>query len=336
MSRSRLALLCAFPLILMGCWAYKSIKPHKATTDDLEVEATRVGMIGVVRAGELSLELDIRVKKPLIGYVMGLAAERGPACGGGVMPYRIFQEGTWIQGGRIAADPRLELFGSSKLGCIFGHDEVEERGLLRDVPTVLDLKILGGKPDGSSYCIRVPVAHSTEPDEWEYMPSWFMGMGYRLQGFSRMVGRLDWSGAIVFRLGRWLGPVRLRAELGYWLSREDIEDASRRRKVHFVPSAIAADAFVLRLGQSGIGVELGYELTTVIPNSSVDGPVYLHGPRLGLKYLKYPRPPDWPAFRTKEEGQSFGIEFYFTYLLGEGDAAGALGFGVAIVGDYGF
>jgi hypothetical protein len=305
------------------------------TTDDLEVEVTRVKLNDIAKNSTLGLELNIRAKKPLVVHVMGLDSAQGTDCSGGVMPFRIYREGIRSQDERITGVPRLELLGPGELGLFFRQSEIEERDLLRKSSAMLDLKIMGGEQDDSSDCVRLPIAQSTEPDEWEYMPSWFVGLGYRLQGFSRTVGWLDWSGAFVFRLGRWLGPVRLRAELGYWLSRADVDGDSRRR-LHFVPAAIAADVSILRTGQSGIGIELGYELTTVIPDSAADDPVYLHGPRLGLKYTKYKRPPDWPAFRAREDGQSFGVEFYVTYLLGDDDSAGAFGFGVAIVGDYGF
>jgi hypothetical protein len=256
------------------------------------------------------------------GAVLGtprLTLQGSTPCGGGL-------DASVFSMARAEAEPRPEGAGSTpepeheatpltgEIVMGFERADIERLRLLR-APTVLDVPVL--HPDGSPpSCLRLPVVRDAQTPGWERDPSLSFGYGFRL---GIPVDRIYGVGTIpqfMIRVGPWLGPVRLRAELGIGGA------AAIARNPNLVgysyTGGVAADVLLFDYRRFGLGLGVAYDATSIDFGSNVkaysqEGTGYrglIHGPRAGLTFALLPEPPLGPAFAARPNSASGSIELY--------------------------
>jgi hypothetical protein len=196
----------------------------------------------------------------------------------------------------------------------FDRKELEEGRLLRE-PTALDFPLL--HPDGSPpSCLRLSVVRDGRTAEWERNPILSLGYGFRVAIPFDRIYNVDAIPQFMLRVGPWLGPVRLRAELGIGGA------AATARNPNLVgysySGGVAADVLLLDVRRFGLGFEAAYDVTSINFGSNVkaysqEGTGYrglIHGPRAGLTFSLLPEPPVSPAFAARPNSASGSIELY--------------------------
>jgi hypothetical protein len=256
-----------------------------------------------------------------------LASATSAPCSGGIRP-------------RATADVRVsgrpDALPTGSLEVSFARDAVDRNGLLWRKPTVLDMTVLyAGAPAG---CLRMPLVEAGAAPEWMDVPTWSFGMGFRLFAPLHRIYGVDAASMFVLRFGRWLGPVRLRAELagGGALANE----TNANLVGYSYGAGLLADYLLLSAGRFGLGVAVGYDLTGISFAANIDsfshdgagfaGPIY--GPRAGLSFAWIPQPPPGSAFRARPDARSITLEIFGAALSSQdqGAATGALWFMLSV------
>jgi hypothetical protein len=195
-----------------------------------------------------------------------LAFAADAPCGEGRAHTAIAVDGvtTWARPVVVAAGHVVEIAFPLRVPL---DDEVTDPA---PVATAVDL--LARTPGEAAICERVPLPAAAS---WHKIGRWSWGASVRLESAILLLS----SSSVVARVGRWLGPLRLGAELG----------VSLRRCVPCfsalylgAPAALTAQVMpALRFG-AALGLEVAY---TVRPLwGPEDGDHYLlHGPRITLR-----------------------------------------------------
>jgi hypothetical protein len=183
-------------------------------------------------------------------------------------------------------------------------------------PLVVDVAVLRTDGDRARECLRVPIVEGSAEPEWIQDPRWSAGFTFGvLVPFERVYGVAAVPG-FALRLGPWLGPLRVRTELGWggaWArsSNPNLVGYSYR-------GTLLLDTLVFHAGPFGLGVAAGYDVSAItfrpnVEGLSHDGDGYkglYHGPRAGLLFAFVPPVPKGPAFRARPDASSVALEVY--------------------------
>jgi hypothetical protein len=179
---------------------------------------------------------------------------------------------------------------------------------------VTDASVLTGAPADDSRCVRLPL--QSPGGRLQRRGGWSAGYSLRLDQ--------SWVEGVsgVARLGRWLGPVRVGAELG----------AGARRCPNCpsplyvsAPVALTIEAIVAARSGIGLGFELAYTARPMIGPDAGDR-YLLFGPRLALRFVSAaPREGGLPG-GPQQRYSSFDV------LIARETAAGVNHWAATIVG----
>jgi hypothetical protein len=200
----------------------------------------------------------------------------------------------------------------------FRRDELDRRGLLSREPTALDFPVLRADGSVGRACARVPLVEPRDEPEWIEDPRWSGGMTFSVLVPFERIYRVSAAPTFAFRFGRWLGPTRVRAELGW--GGASAQNPNPNLVGYSYRAALVADALIAHAGQFGVGVAAAYDvmgisLTQNIARLSDEGEGFqgfLHGPRAGLLFALLPPVPIGPAFRARPDTASATLELFAT------------------------
>jgi hypothetical protein len=204
---------------------------------------------------------------------------------------------------------------AGRFALTFRRLEVDGGAPLWSQPTALDFSVVhaDGKPPS---CLRVPVVEQADTAEWEQVPRFSFGYGWRNAINTRRIYGGVYGSLFVVRFGPWIGPVRLRAELAVGGT---IADASNANLLSYAyGGGLLADYLLFSTGQFGLGVAAGYDVTGYSFSANVDalshdGAGYqglTHGPRGGLLFELLPPPAPGTAFRARPDATSGSLEVF--------------------------
>jgi hypothetical protein len=278
--------------------AYVPLEPHHARSDQVDAEITRV------RASQfwqvLSPTVTVTARGPLRLESAQLADAGAAPCGGGLQ----------------AAPTALRLDpGESALELTFGGPALGPGGWLASRPAAVDLHLRPESPGAAGDCVRLPLVNTATSAEWEY-PSfgWSLGLGARLLAPTQAVGDLvgGWGGVLPIRLGHWLGPVRLSAEL--LVGRMGAADGAHARHINLLGTAAVAGVLLARGPRSALSLDAAYELFDGRPGPrAVDDPAphsFIHGPRAALRLDLLAPANQLAGFRGQPPRTSLSFELF--------------------------
>jgi hypothetical protein len=299
-------LLVALCLTGFSCAsAYSSVTPHTAKLRDADVAVEEVILFShaatsmgpaVYVSGRYHSEPNVT-----FGYPQ-LAPMSGPPCGGGTMASALVLHAEGMQAGTIAASGT------------FAASFVRSATVLRE-PTALDIPIRYAN-GAAGICLRVPVVEGRGDVQWARLPSYSWGFGFQVLVPFRRIYDVAAVPQLSFRAGPWIGPFRIRADLALGGA------AARARNPNLVGYAfgggILADTLMLSVGQFGLGVAAGYDVTAITFDANVralsnDGAGYrglIHGPRGGLLFELLGEPAIEPAFKRRRDSESATLEVF--------------------------
>lgn len=315
------------PLILASCRTpYAPLTPHTASADGVTAS--------VIRVGEESLGKPVTIVEvkfaggelPPLGDAW-LAPRGSPPCETGVKAVGVHPD-AWF------AWPNVREIA-------FPGDVVEQSGLMRAVPTVIDVDILPSSLAGARRCLRLPVAEAQPQPEWIAPSRWFLGMNVQtvhpVGGAYADIGNgllIDFYGGVV------VGPARLRLEWLFGQSRTTRPPPAGFDEVNavFLGGALALEMFPIRLGSFGLGLNAGYQWLLTDFNASVGsnewneyrygGP---RGPRVMLRLARVPPPPRWPGFSNRKDGWAMSVDLIAARWSGLGPPpATTIGIGIGM------
>ncbi|MEP6652607.1 MAG: hypothetical protein ABJA82_04580 [Myxococcales bacterium] len=126
---------------------------------------------------------------------------------------------------------------------------------------------------GATSCLRLPLPHAGTGVQKRSAWSW--GGGVRAEP----PAELGYSA--VARLGRWVGPLRVGAEVGGSLR----GCGGCRSELYLgLPAALTAEVVAAARAGLGAGLELAYVIRPIVGTGNGDG-YWLHGPRLTLRLV---------------------------------------------------
>ena len=261
--------------------------------------------------GAVALQGSYRKEQGVTLAVPRLAPDGAAPCSAGVPASTTLWADDSASGS--SSDPTSNATQAGSMMAIFRRDGVDRLGLLR-APTALDVAVF--RQDGSHDCLRLPVVvRATEP-EWSEHPVFSWGVGVDLFVPFRPIYAADAASMFVFRMGPWVGPVRLRSELGLGGAFEKNTNANLVSYV--LRAGIVLDALVVHTGRFGLGVSAGYDtmafsLRPNVEDLSHQGEGYqglIHGPRAGLSFALLPQVPPGPAFDARPDTTSATFELF--------------------------
>jgi hypothetical protein len=277
--------------------AYLPLEPHHARTDQVDAEITRV------RASQfwqvLHPTVAVTARAPLRVDSAKLADAGEAPCSDGLLAAR--------------TPLRLDA-GESALELTFSGPALGPGGWLASRPAAVDLQLRSDLVSGGD-CVRLPLVNTATSAEWEY-PSfgWSLGLGARLVVPTQAMGDLvgGWGGVLPIRLGHWLGPVRLSAEL--LVGRMGAADTSRDRHVNLLGIAAVAGVPLARGPRAALSLDAGYDLLDAQGGPRrVEDPAphtLLHGPRAALRLDLLTPPNQLPGFRGQPPRGSLSFELF--------------------------
>jgi len=337
-SRGRLAAVLAAAALSVGCSGsrpYRATTPHVGSAAGAAVDArviwTQPASESYPPSGLVNVRAVYQLRPGTALTSPRLAPAASAPCEDGVRPRATAD---------LGAPERPDALAAGSLGIAFPRDAVDRDGLLWARPTALDLTVLyAGAPAG---CLRTPLVEQGAAPEWSDVPAWSFGMGLRVLAPLHRIYGVDAASMFVVRLGRWLGPVRLRAELagGGALA----QGTNANLTGYSYGAGLLADYLLFSVRRFGLGAMLGYDFTGIsfAPNigsfshdgAGFAGPIY--GPRAGLSLGLIPEPPPGTAFRSRADARSTTLEIFGAALSsqGSGGATAALWFMLSV--DAGF
>src|SRR5258708_17238487 len=96
--------------------------------------------------------------------------------------------------------------------AVFLRDAVDRLGLLRE-PTVLDVALF--HEGGGTDCIRVPIIVEPDHPQWSESPVFSVGIAIDMFFPFQKMYEVEAASMFVLRMVPWIGPLRLRSEIGY-------------------------------------------------------------------------------------------------------------------------
>ncbi len=153
------------------------------------------------------------------------------------------------------------------LTALFRRDAIDEHGLLSKEPTMLDVIVVRGLKGGQD-CLRVPLVVDPTRPEWSETPSASFGYAFSLFAPFRRIYAADAAPMLNLRGGPFVGPVRLRAELGVGGAFEKNRNANL--VAYSYHAGLLVDSLLLHAERFGLGVGAGYDLTGLTLSANVD------------------------------------------------------------------
>jgi len=306
MSRSLAAL---GGIVLVGCVrSYSPGAPRSATSGRARVSmeqlitappgsiAPNVG--GVVIRAHYAAAPDETLGTP------HLAPTSLPPCSGGVAAVSVSYNGL-----------------TSTLGAIFEGDAVEREHLFDEQPTVLDVAVY--RNSGGRGCLRIPLVEDVKEPSWYDRPVFSLGWDASIAVPFRRVDDVSAIPLVNLRFGPWIGPVRLRSELG--IGGAFMRSQNPNLTVYALRTGLLLDTLVLSAGRFGLGAAIGYDVVALdvgyqIRDFSHAGAGFhgiAQGPRAGLSFELLPFTPAGGAFVERPDSASGSIEIYAGALHGD-------------------
>ena len=231
--------------------------PIVADQDDRHAEVSAIVVAGAPTGYVVHLQL--RAPGALRAARLG-SSSAVPCAGSGPNAATIEVDGALhVERPLLLANHTLDLRLGFPSEALFGPRDMHRDGFL-------DLEI---EAAGRRGCMRIPLVG--DAITWRKVSRWSAGWDL---GFYPPF-------SLGFSLGRWLGPVRLGAEVG--ASSYQCSACARGAGYLLLPVSVTAESYLY----SGMGVGLGLALAyDGVPGFAVAGrkdAVFLHGPRAGLK-----------------------------------------------------
>lgn len=291
-------------LVVASCRVpYAPLAPHAASVDNISAS--------VVRVGEQTLgppHVIVQVKfaggdVPAIGDVW-LAPRASAPCQTGARA--------------VAVGPDAWFAWPDVREMAFPRNEVDARGLMFGVPTVIDLDILPSSLAGERRCLRLPVAEAQPRPEWAASSRWFLGTG--VQSVHPQGGAYaDIGDGFLIDLhgGIWVGPARLRLDWLFGQSGTPRPPPAGYDSIvaELLGGALSLELFPIRMGRFGLGLNVGYEWLFTNFHAEQDGNEWdeydfsgPRGPRAMLRLGRVPSPSRWPGFSNRKDGWAISVD----------------------------
>lgn len=330
----RIALLFAAAALSVGCTGsrlYRATSPHVGRAAGAAVDArviwTQPAAESHPPSGLVNLRAVYKLHQGTALTSPRLALATSGPCEDGIPPTATAD---------VGSPERPDALQAGSLGITFARDAVDRDGLLWAKPTVLDLTVLYARAPAA--CLRTPLVEAGAPHEWSDVPIWSLGMGLRVLAPLHRIYGVDAASMFVLRFGRWLGPIRLRAELagGGALAHETNANLTG----YSYGAGLLADYLLFSVRRFGLGATVGYDFTGIsfaanIVSFSHDGAGFagpIYGPRAGLSFGWIPEPPPGSAFRSRPDARSTTLEVFGAALSSQdsGTATAALWFMLSV------
>jgi hypothetical protein len=274
---------------------------HVAHSRDASIEATHLATLpgsaiyppvgGIVVEGKYSNSSETS----LGGGRISAASE--PPCSGGVATSTLYtsaDEGTFVAG--------------------FHRDSIDRQGLLAREATSLDVTVLDR--NATPQCVRVPMVVDPKTPEWSQSPIFSFGYGIDVLVPFHPIYAVDAASMFVVRMGPWIGPVRLRTELG--IGGALMRNPNANLVGYAYRAGLLIDTLLLHRGRFGLGVGAGYDTTGISLGANVEQLSHegegfqglISGPRGGVSFALLPQVPPGPAFEARPDAASATFEIY--------------------------
>ncbi|HEX3774440.1 MAG TPA: hypothetical protein VHV51_08245 [Polyangiaceae bacterium] len=289
-------------LAVSGCVReYRPSTPHTAQVGSGSLSLTTIetasGAViypphgGVVVQGHYRVEAGDSFTTPV------LTKTNTPPCSGGTRAHR----------SEVNAD-------NGTLAALFPRDELDSQRLLATEPTALDVNVVHA--DGTRECLRVPVLSAPARTEWLQDPAASLGYAFTLLVPFRRIYAAGAAPMLTLRGGPFIGPLRLRAELG--IGGAFAENRNANLVAYSYRAGLLLDALLAHIDRFGFGVAAGYDVTGISLDASVQALSHegvgfqglIYGPRAGVSFELLPTPPLGPAFRARPDAASASLELY--------------------------
>lgn len=311
---------------LAGCASsrpYRPAAPHRAEEPGLraEIVEAREGGGLMVLALRLHGASGARVTRAL------LAPAAARPCFEGLRDRGLFLDGKrrWLR--------PLDVSGDHALTIAFPGGGAAN--LLWQTP-VVDLLLEEREGDRAPRCLRLPLSGHAPELAWQRPLTWSAGAALRLAYPSHPLRSVSHSTTFDFSLGRWLGPVRARADAGAGVASCSGRCFGDDQGFAAFSLRGAIDGNLVDVPGFAFAAELAYEQLTAFqtkPDRSLRWETN-RGPRIALRFDLTPAPaPGWP-FGARQA--AFGLELSLARRFAAGDSDSAFVWGLALVSSAGF
>ena len=304
---------------------YRPISPaaHHAETQGLDAQIVEVWWAGFhvvmqVRGGD-----DARIVRGLLAPVASRPCEEGLRDRG----FFVDGKAQWLRPVSVAGEHRI----------ILTFPALGASDLLAQDP-VVDLLVLG-KDDSPEHCLRLPLSSKAPELAWQRPFRWSGDLAARGTFSSHPLGSVDGGWSVDFGIGRFIGPLRIRGEIG--LGSADCSgycppEPNGGHGFWLIPVGAAVDGYLFETSGFGLAAEVGYRqffATRVNPDNSTRWESS-GGPTGTLRFDLTPSPlPGWPG--GGRQG-SFGIEVTAGPSMRSDGSDAAFMWGVGLVNYVGF
>jgi hypothetical protein len=231
--------------------------PIVADHDDQHAEVTGI----IVAGAPTGYVVQMQLRAPGTLRAARLASSSAAPCDGSGPGASTIELGGTIHVERplVLADRSIDLRLGFPSEVFFGPRDMSGDGFV-DLETVAA---------GRTGCMRVPLF--SDAITWRKVSRWSMGWNVGLfPPFS-----------LGFSLGRWLGPVRLGAELG--ASSYQCDACARGAGHLLVPASVTVESYLYSRVGVGLGLQLAYDAVPAFAVGARKDALFLHGPRVGVK-----------------------------------------------------
>ena len=216
--------------------------------------------------------------------------------------------------GGVPASATLWQVDAGTFHAAFRGEAIERKGLLDKEPTVLEVAVLHEEEGRARECLRVPIVTDPKTPEWSESPLFSIGYGVDLAVPFHSIHAVDAVPMFVVRMGPWIGPVRLRTELG--IGGALTKNANPNLIGYSYRVGLLLDSMLVHAGRFGLGVVAGYDTIGISLGANVDGlsqegagfKGLIYGPRGGLSFALLPQTLPGPAFKARPDASSATFE----------------------------
>jgi hypothetical protein len=144
-----------------------------------------------------------------------------------------------------------------------------------------------------------------------------LGYAFTLLVPFRRIYAADAAPMLALRGGPFIGPLRLRAELG--IGGAFAENRNANLVAYSYRAGLLLDTLLAHVDRFGFGVAAGYDVTGITLGTNVEGLSHdgagfqglIYGPRAGISFELLPVSAPGPAFRARPDAASASLELYF-------------------------
>lgn len=296
---------------------------HRAKTQGLQAEIVEVWWGGFHAVLQVHGVEGTRLVRGLLAPV----ASR--PCAEGLRDQGLFVDGKaqWLRPVPTAGEHRVVLTFPARGAA----------GLLEQSP-VIDL-VLVGQDDKTESCLRLPLSSGSSELAWERPVHWSADLGARGTFTSHPLGSVDSGWSIDLGVGRFVGPLRIRVELGAGLA--DCNgycppEPSGGHGFWLFPARLAVDGYLYETSGFGLAAEVSYrQLFASRPNP--DNSTRWEssgGPTAALRFdLTQGSPAGWPGGGRQS---ALGLEISAGQWIRSDGSDAAFVWGIGLVNFVGF